>query len=66
MYVTVGLWFAVAICALGFAGSGLWQAYDKRALKPALASGSPLVFGLVMVVIAGICFAKGISLAMTT
>lgn len=63
MYVTFTLWTAVALCALGFAASGYWQAFNKHALKPALASGSPLVFGIAMTVFALLCVLRGIGLA---
>ena len=62
MYVTFTLWIAVALCALAFAGSGYWQTFNKRALKPALASGSPLVFGIAMTVFALLCALRGIGL----
>lgn len=62
MYVTFTLWIAVALCALGFAASGYWQTFNKRALKPALASGSPLVFGIAMTVFAVVCVVRGIGL----
>lgn len=60
MHVTVGLWIAVAVCALAFAASGLWQAWNRHAVKPALASGSPLVFGLAMVFFAVLCVLKAL------
>lgn len=63
MYVTFTLWIAVAFCALVFAGSGYWQTFNKRALKPALASGSPLVFGIAMTIFAALCAIRGISLS---
>lgn len=62
MVVTFTLWIAVAICALIFAGSGYWQTFNKRALKPALASGSPLVFGIAMTFFAALCTIRGIAL----
>lgn len=64
MYVTFILWTAVALCALGFAISGYWQAFNKHALKPALASGSPLVFGVAMTIFAIVCALRGISLSL--
>lgn len=62
MFVTFSLWIAVALCALAFAGSGLWQTFNKHALKPALASGSPLIFGVAMLAFAGVCVARGIGI----
>ncbi len=62
MYVTFALWVAVAMCALAFAASGFWQALNRNAVKPALASGSPLRFGIAMVIFAGVCLARGIGL----
>ena len=62
MYVTFTLWMAVAVCALAFSASGYWQAFNKRALKPALASGSPLVFGIAMMVFAVACALRGVGL----
>lgn len=55
MYVSYGLWVAVIICALCFVASGFWQTYNKHALKPALASGSPKRFGYAMLVFALVC-----------
>lgn len=63
MYVSLALWIAVAVCALIFAGSGFWQTFNKRALKPALASGSPLRFGIAMLVFAALCVARGVGLS---
>ena len=63
MIVSISLWVAVAICALVFTGSGLWQALNRHALKPALASGSPLRFGIAMLVFAAVCVVRGIALA---
>lgn len=63
MYVTFTLWTAVALCALGFAASGYWQFFNKRALKPALASGSPLIFGIAMTIFAALCILRGMSMA---
>lgn len=60
MYVTLGLWIAVTVCALAFAGSGFWQAWNRHATKPALASGSPLAFGLAMVLFATLCVLKAL------
>lgn len=60
MYVSFALWIAVAICALAFSASGLWQAFNKRAVKPALVSGSPLVFGISMLIFAIACAARAI------
>lgn len=62
MYVTFGLWIAVALCALGFAASGFWQAFYKHARKPALASGPPLAYGLAMLVFAGLCIARAVAI----
>lgn len=62
MYVTFAIWVAVALCALAFAASGYWQAFNKKALKPALASGSPLAFGIAMTIFAAVCLLRGISL----
>lgn len=62
MYVTFTLWIAVALCALAFAGSGYWQTFNKRALKPALASGSPLMFGIAMTIFAAVCALRAIGL----
>ncbi len=62
MIVTFILWTAVALCALAFAASGYWQAFNKRALKPALASGSPLVFGVAMTLFALACVLRAIAL----
>jgi len=63
MIVSISLWIAVAICALLFAASGFWQAFNPRALKPALASGSPLRFGIAMLLFAIACVVRGIALA---
>lgn len=63
MYVTFTLWIAVALCALAFAASGLWQAFNKHALKPALASGSPLKFGIAMLVFATLCVLRALGLS---
>lgn len=63
MYVTFTLWIAVALCALVFASSGYWQTVNKRALKPALASGSPLVFGIAMTIFGAVCALRGIGLS---
>lgn len=63
MYVTFTLWIAVSLCALSFAISGYWQTFNKRALKPALASGSPLVFGIAMTLFAALCALRGIGLS---
>lgn len=63
MLVTFTLWTAVAVCALGFAASGYWQTFNRHALKPALASGSPLVFGIVMTIFAALCVLRGIGLS---
>ena len=52
MYVSYALWIAVIMCALCFVGSGVWQMYNKHALKPALASGSPRRFAIAMLVFA--------------
>lgn len=60
MHVTVGLWIAVTTCALIFACSGFWQVLNKRAVKPALASGSALAFGLAMVFFAVLCALKAL------
>lgn len=62
MIVTFTLWIAVALCAIGFAGSGFWQTFNRHALKPALASGSPLVFGIAMVIFAAVCARRGFGL----
>lgn len=64
MYVTLTLWIAVALCALVFATSGYWQTFNKRALKPALASGSPLAFGIMMTLFALACVIRGLALAL--
>ncbi len=63
MIVTFTLWIAVAICALGFAASGFWQTFNRHALKPALASGSPLRFAIAMVFFAAICALRGFGLS---
>jgi hypothetical protein len=63
MIVSISLWIAVAICALFFTGSGLWQAFNRHATKPALASGSPLRFGIAMLVFAVGCVVRGLALA---
>lgn len=60
MYATFALWIAVAILALAFACSGLWQALNKRAVKPALVSGSAWRFGISTLIFAGLCAARGI------
>lgn len=52
MYVSYALWIAVIVCALCFAASGFWQTYNRHALKPALASGSPRRFGFAMLIVA--------------
>lgn len=57
------LWFAVAACALAFAGSGYWQTFNPHARKPALASGSPLRFAIAMTAIALLCIARGVWLS---
>ena len=62
MYVSFALWIAVAVCALIFTGSGLWQVVNKNALKPALASGSPLRFALAMLLFGTLCALRGIGL----
>lgn len=66
MYVTFTLWTAVALCALAFAASGYWQTFNKRALKPALASGSPLVFGIAMTIFAALSLLRGFGLSFLT
>lgn len=63
MIVTLTLWIAVAFCALIFAASGFWQAVNRRALKPALASGSPLRFGIAMLVFAVLCVLRAVGIA---
>lgn len=62
MYVTFTLWIAVALCALAFAASGIWQKINIHAVKPALASGSPLRFGIAMLVFSAVCVLKGFGL----
>jgi hypothetical protein len=63
MVVSISLWIAVAICAIVFTCSGLWQTFNRHAIKPALASGSPLRFGIAMLVFAVACALRGIALA---
>lgn len=52
MYVSYALWIAVIACALGFVASGFWQTFNRHALKPALASGSPRNFAYAMLIFA--------------
>ena len=52
MYLSYAIWIAVIVCALCFVASGFWQTYNRHALKPALASGSPRLFAYAMLVFA--------------
>ena len=66
MYVTVGLWIAVAICALAFAVSDIWQARQQRTAHGGSVGRSQMQFAIGMLIFAACAIAKAIQMLLST